>query len=85
MDTLKDGRRYATRNGMVLEAIIAVADADAEDNRAWHAAWVRFWQTLKRCGWEETRAFQPGTLETPDQMDLIPKETRESNDATRRT
>jgi hypothetical protein len=48
---LKDGKQYRTRNGRILEAIIAVADADAEDETDWHRNWVRFRKAMIECGW----------------------------------
>jgi hypothetical protein len=48
---LKDGKTYRTRDGRLLEAIIAVADADAEDDTEWHRGWVRFRKTLVDLGW----------------------------------
>ncbi len=45
------GVRYRDPSGRIQEAIIAIADADAEDDRAYHAAWVRFWKALADTGW----------------------------------
>jgi hypothetical protein len=53
---LKDGKTYRTREGRLLEAIIAVADADAEDDRAYHRAWVRWRKAMVECGWKPPRA-----------------------------
>ena len=44
-----------TENGRVLEAVIALADADDEDERAYHAAWERLRAAAK--SWlDSTRA-----------------------------
>ena len=51
LDTLKQGNSYGSQRAIVLEAVNAIADCDAEDDRAWHAAWCRLWITLKRLGW----------------------------------
>jgi hypothetical protein len=48
---LKEGRQYVSRQAIVLEACINIADTDSEDDKAWHAAWVRFWTTFRRLGW----------------------------------
>jgi hypothetical protein len=50
---LKDGKTYRTRDGRLLEAIIAVADADAEDETDWHRAWCRFNKTLRDLGYRQ--------------------------------
>lgn len=45
-------KSYRTPRERLLEAILAIADADADDDgRAYHAAWVRFRKTLLDLGW----------------------------------
>lgn len=46
---LRDGRGYRRRDGRILEAVIALADA--EDDRQYHAAWARLFKTLLDLGW----------------------------------
>lgn len=50
---LKDGKTYRRRDGRILEAVIALADADADDDRAYHRAWARFFKTLDDLGWRQ--------------------------------
>ena len=50
---LKDGKAYRTRDGRLLEAIIAVADADADNDVEYHRAWMRFNKTLRDLGYKQ--------------------------------
>lgn len=50
---LKDGKAYRRRDARILEAVIALADADAEDDREYHRAWVRLFKTLNDLGWRQ--------------------------------
>jgi hypothetical protein len=50
---LKDGKTYRTRDGRLLEAIIAIADCDDEDETEWHRAWCRFNKTLRDLGYKQ--------------------------------
>lgn len=50
---LKDGKTYRTRDGRLLEAIIAIADADADDDVEYHRAWMRFNKTLRDLGYTQ--------------------------------
>ena len=56
---LKEGRTYVSRRAILLEAMIAVVDADAEDDRAYHAAWSRFWITMRRVLAKQTSCQGP--------------------------
>jgi hypothetical protein len=60
---LKDGKTYRTREGRILESMIAVVDADADDDVAWHRAWVRWRKTMLECGWRP-----PATQRRPSQV-----------------
>lgn len=45
-------KSYSTPRERLLEAILAIADADADDDgTAYHRAWVRFRKTLLELGW----------------------------------
>jgi hypothetical protein len=49
---LRNGKRvYASPAARILEAAIALADADSEDDEAWHRSWVRLRKTLVETGW----------------------------------
>jgi hypothetical protein len=48
---LAEGGRYKSRRAIVLEAIIAIADADSEDDVAYHRAWCRLWEAMRAAGW----------------------------------
>lgn len=48
---LKVWRNYISAWARIQEACIAVADADADDDAAYHRARVRFRKTLIECGW----------------------------------
>lgn len=51
-DDLRNGHAsYATANERILEAILAVAEADTEDDRQYHAAMMRHRKTLLDLGW----------------------------------
>jgi hypothetical protein len=51
---LKDGKAYVSERARIQEAIIAVADADSEDDgTAYHRAWSRFWKTLRDLGYQK--------------------------------
>jgi hypothetical protein len=50
---LKHGKAYKTEWARIQEACIAVADADAEDDRAYRRAQVRLMKTLKDLGWKK--------------------------------
>ncbi len=58
------GCSYASPTGAILEAAIAVADADSEDDAAWHRAWMRLRMTLLRQvdAAAEGRDVEPVTL-----------------------
>ena len=64
---LREGRQYRSRREAILESILAVADASSEDDRAYHAAWCRFWITMKRAGWTPplTNTQAPATTDGP--------------------
>ena len=49
---LKDGKHYRTREGRILEAVLAIADCDDEDATEWHRVWVRWRKTMIDCGWK---------------------------------
>jgi hypothetical protein len=48
---LMDGRSYRRRDARILEAVIALADADSEDEAEYHRAWARLFKTLIDLGW----------------------------------
>lgn len=48
---LKVWKTYVSREARIQEACIAIADADSDDDAAYHRAWVRFRKTLVECGW----------------------------------
>jgi hypothetical protein len=49
---LKDGKTYVTEWARIQEAIIAVADADSDDDGTqYHRARNRFWKTLRDLGY----------------------------------
>jgi hypothetical protein len=50
------GRGYQSKRGPLLEAMIAVVDADEDQD--YRFSWKRFWQVLRRQGWK------PPTKET---------------------
>lgn len=51
-DTRRAGKRhYSSARGRILEAMIAVVDADAEDDEDWHRAWVRWRKAMIETGW----------------------------------
>lgn len=53
---LLEWKSYRTPRERLLEAIIAVADADADDDgAAYHRAWCRFRRTLLDLGWTPPR------------------------------
>ena len=56
---LRKGRSYGSPREAIIEAVIALADADSEDDREFHAAWCRLWITLKRCGWTPPETRRP--------------------------
>lgn len=58
---LKDqGKAYGSPRERILEAVIAIADADADDDGvAYHAAWCRFRKTLLDLGWTPPRSDPP--------------------------
>lgn len=60
---LKDGKAYRRRDARILEAVIALADADAEDDREYHRAWARLFKTLNDLGWR-----QPGRHTRPSML-----------------
>ncbi len=51
-DDLRSGGRYDSPTGRILEAAIAIADADSEDDAAWHRGWMRLRKTLVELGWK---------------------------------
>jgi hypothetical protein len=40
-----------SRRAIVMEGILAVADADSDDDVAYHRAWCRFWEAVRAAGW----------------------------------
>jgi hypothetical protein len=42
---------YASPAARILEAALAIAEADSEDDAAWHRCWVRLRKTLVEVGW----------------------------------
>jgi len=42
------GRAYQSRREIVLEAMLRVVDADAEDNSRYEDAWRCFWRVIDR-------------------------------------
>jgi hypothetical protein len=69
---LMDGKQYRRRDGRILEAVIALADADADDDRAYHAAWARFFKTLNQLGWKQPPRCRcrPGPAMVTEQLPL---------------
>lgn len=64
---LKDGKAYRRRDARILEAVIALADADAEDDREYHRAWTRFFKTLGDLGWrQQARHGKSSMLTKPE-------------------
>jgi len=57
LSDLRDVRRddgkllYATPVARLLECAISIADADSEDDEAWHRSWMRLRKTLVETGW----------------------------------
>jgi hypothetical protein len=51
---LKCGKAYVSEWARLQEACIAVADADAEDDREYRRAQVRLMKALKDLGWKKT-------------------------------
>src|SRR6266498_2523986 len=75
-DLREDGRGYASPRARLLEAVIAIADADSEDDgTALHAAWCRFRKTLLDLGWTP-----PGCrLERIERFEVRPDEPDPTN------
>jgi len=53
---LKNGKAYISERARIQEAILAIADADADDDgTAYHRGWVRFRKAMISCGWKPPR------------------------------
>lgn len=52
---LMDWKSYVSRRAIVLEGILAVADADDANRKEWHRAWCRFWAAIRAAGWRPER------------------------------
>ena len=70
---LKCGKAYVSEWARIQEAIIAVADADSEDDRAARRAQVRFMKTLKDLGWRKVERRRV-VIKVSAQLALLPRE-----------
>jgi hypothetical protein len=75
LSELMDGKTYRTRNGRILEAMIAIADCDSDDDVAYHRAWVRWRKTMIECGWRPPQERRKASMVT-NQLPLWRQEAR---------
>ena len=74
---LREGRAvYSSSRERILESMLAIVDADAEDNAAYHRAWVRWRKTMLECGWRPPGQHKPKPSMVTNQLPLWRQEAR---------
>jgi hypothetical protein len=67
---IRNGKReYGSPVARILEAAISIADADSDDDRAWHRSWMRLRKTLLDLGWAPPSDPEAGLRPWADTVD----------------